>query len=123
MPTDLLSTHQVYWLIVAKIHPGRAADFKAHSARLVASTLQENGALSYEWNLSPDGTHCHIYERYVDSDAVQVHGQRNAELVKQLYGLCTMESFTVYGAADAAVRERLGARGAVFMQPLGGFSR
>ena len=40
---------------------------------MVTSTLDESGTRGYEWFLSEDGGHCHINERYADSDAVMAH--------------------------------------------------
>jgi quinol monooxygenase YgiN len=119
---DLTASNMVSWMIRLKIHPGREADFLAQSAKLIESTRHETGALNYEWSLGADGV-CHIYERYVDSAAVKIHGQRNAELVKELWEMATYESFVVYGSPDEEVRQRLAGRKAVFMRPLGGFSR
>jgi quinol monooxygenase YgiN len=123
MPTtDLVSSQVVGWIISLKINPGREADFKAHSAKLVESTRQELGALNYEWSLNDEGLGL-IYERYADSDAARTHSQRNAELVKQLWTMATTQSLTLYGSPDEEVQTRMGARGAVYLKPLGGFGR
>ena len=120
--TDLASSKIVGWIISLKINPGREADFKAHSAKLVESTRQETGALNYEWSISEDGTGL-IYERYADSDAARTHSQRNAELVKQLWTLASLQNITLYGSPDEEVQTRMAARGAVYLKPLGGFAR
>ncbi len=119
MPTNWTDSKNVAWVVAL----GSEAAFKAQAAKLVESTRQETGALHYEWSLSADGTRCHIYERYADSEAVLIHGERNAELIKQLVEFCTRESFTVYGTPNAAAQEWLATRNAVILKPLDGFAR
>ena len=119
----LTDTKEIYWLFALKVIPGQEEAFRKISARLVASTSEETGCMNYEWNLSPDGTLCHIYERYVDAEAVKVHRQRNGEMVKELLTTATPVSFALYGGLTDEIRELYAGRNPLFMEPLGGFAR
>ncbi len=113
----------VFWILEADIHAGHLDNLKALMGEMVAGTKRdEAGALNYEWSLSDDGTGL-IYERYADSDAARIHSQRNAELVKHLWTMATLQSLTLYGSPDEEVQTRMAARGAVYLKPLGGFAR
>ena len=112
----------VYWIVAVKVHPGQEAKFKEISAQLIELTRAEEGTLSYEWNLGEDGT-CHIYERYVDSAAVMLHGKRSASLVGQLFAVSTLLGFTIYGSPSDEVKQMLAGENPVYLKPLGGFSR
>ena len=119
----LTETKEVYWLFTLKVNPGQEEAFRKISAKLIASTQEETGAMNYEWSLSPDGSTCHIYERYVDSEAVKIHRQRNGELVKELMTTATAVSFALYGAPSDEVKALMAGRDPLFMQPLGGFAK
>jgi len=116
---------QVSWMLDLEIQPGRDADFRALMAEMVSATqANEAGTLDYEWSVSEDGRRCHLFERYVDSDATMTHlatfGERFAarflEILKPV-------GFVVYGSPSAVVREALAAFGPAYMQTVGGFSR
>jgi quinol monooxygenase YgiN len=120
---SLTTTKEVYWVLALKINPTQESRFREISAQLVESTQGEVGCLNYEWSLSEDGGTCHVYERYVDSDAVRIHRQRSGAIVKQLMALVTRLSFTLYGSPDADLKQMLADRTPQIMQPLGGFGR
>ena len=64
----------VYWVLELDVQAGRENDFRALMAEMVGTTqANEPGTLNYEWSTSADGKRCHIYERYVDSEAVMTH--------------------------------------------------
>ena len=119
----LTESKEVYWLLVLKITPGQESEFKAISAKLVELTKSEAGALNYEWSLSEDGQVCHVYERYADSGAVKIHGQRSHDLVGQLLAVSTPVSFALYGAPDEEVKAMFAGLKPIFTKPLGGFGR
>jgi quinol monooxygenase YgiN len=120
---SLTNSEEVYWLLALKITPGQEAKFKELSAKLVESTKEEEGCLNYEWSLTPDGGTCHIYERYVDSAAIKIHGERSHVLVGQLMGVSTPVSFALYGAPDDEVKRDMAGLNPMLMKPLGGFGR
>lgn len=119
----LTKSDEVYWVLMLKINHGQETQFKATSAKLIASTEQESGCLNYEWSLSADGGTCHIYERYVDSEAVKIHRERNGAMVGELLKSATALSFTLYGSPSEEVKQLMAARNPILMTPLGGFGR
>jgi quinol monooxygenase YgiN len=117
------TSQDVYWLLALKINPGQAAEFKALSERLIESSQEEPGTLHYEWSLSEDGEVCHVHERFADSAAVKIHGQRSHELVGKLMTVSKPLSFALYGAPDAEVKQMFAAMNPLLTKPLGGFGR
>ena len=119
-----MNTH-VWWILEVRVGEGQESDFRALMAEMVAATeANEPGTLGYEWSTSADGGLCHIYERYVDCEAVMTHlttfGDKYAERFAQV-----VEPFrtVVYGSPDAAVKEALADLNPIYMQPAAGFSR
>ena len=116
---------QVYWILELNIQAGKEADFRKLMDEMVAATLaNEPGTLNYEWSTSDDGKACHIFERYVDSDATMVHmanfGQNYAARFMEIL---SPTQFTVYGSPNQTVTEALADFGITVMQSAGGFSR
>ncbi len=121
--TNFGDTRQVYWIITGEINPGQEAAFRAICARLVESTKAEPGALNYEWSIAEGSRTFHIYERYVDSEAVKFHRANASEILKELYAVATPKSFTLYGAPSDELKQALAARHPLTMVPHNGFSR
>lgn len=114
----------VAWVLELKIKDGQIDAFRSLMDEMVASTKNEPGALNYEWHIDTSGEIVHIYERYVDSAAVQAHSATFREkFAARFMSVADMTRMTVYGKPNEAVRETLGRGIAVFMQPLGGFTR
>lgn len=115
----------VYWTLELEVAPGSDADFRALMAEMVKITRdQEPGALNYEWSTSPDGRVCHIYERYVDSNATLKHLESfTANFAERFLAILKPTRFVVYGAPNEAVREALAGFAPVYMQSADGFSR
>ena len=116
---------QVYWMLELDVQAGNEVDFRTLMDEMVAATLaNEPGALNYEWSVSEDGRVCHIFERYVDSDATMVHlanfGQTYAARFMELL---SPTRFTLYGSPSQQVKDALAGFGISIMQPVGGFSR
>jgi quinol monooxygenase YgiN len=106
------------------VREGALDEAKALVSEMVEATRQEPGALTYEYFLSDDGSACHIYERYVDSDAVMAHlGNFGANFADRFMACFEPTSFSVYGPASADVHQALEAFGAVHLGVLDGFSR
>jgi quinol monooxygenase YgiN len=108
-----------------QVAPGRQADLHALMQEMAAATeANEPGTLDYEWSLSEDGTTCHLYERYVDCAAAEIHmatfGERYAA---RFMALLTPTRVFLYGSPNAAIRDGLAAVGAVYFAPAAGFSR
>ena len=64
----------IHWLLELTIKEGEFETFKTLMNDMVAATnANEPDTTHYEWFVSKDKNVCHIYERYVDSDAAMTH--------------------------------------------------
>ncbi len=117
--------NNVSWILELRVREGREKEFRSLMIEMVAATkANESGTLAYEWSTSPEGSVCHIYERYADSAAVMTHlatfGEKYAGRFEQLLEpLRTV----VYGSPSAAVKEGLADLNPIYMLPAAGFSR
>lgn len=118
-----MSKH-VYWMLELDLHAGRKDDFHALMDEMVKATREnEPGALGYEWSLSADGTRCHIFEHYANSEATMVHlGNFSDRFAGRFLDILSPTKFVVYGSPDQQVRDALAPFGAIYMQPVGGFT-
>ncbi len=119
-----MSNH-VYWIIEANVAEGKLAELKELMAVMSAATeADEPGALNYEWSLSADETVCHIFERYVDSDATMIHmGNFGSKFAKSFMGVLKPTSCILYGNPDERVQKAMAPMGAVVMTAAAGFSK
>jgi quinol monooxygenase YgiN len=115
----------VYWVLELAVQPGRLNDLRRVMHDMVeAASTHEPGTLNYEWNVSDDGTVCHIYVRYRDSAAVMTHMRAfGTKFTARFMELVTITRFTVYGSPNAEVKAALAAYGPVYLAPFGGFKR
>lgn len=118
-------TDVVSWNLQVSIKEGQLEDFRALMNEMVAATrADEPGTLGYEWFVSPDGTACHIYERYTNSAAVMAHlGNFGAKFADRFLGCVQPTALWVYGEPTDEVRTALGGFGAEYLGSFGGFSR
>jgi len=114
----------VSWSLQMTVRDGQLEEAKALVPEMVEATRSEPGALTYEYFLSHDGTSCHIYERYADSEAVLAHlGNFGSNFAERFMECFEPKSFSVYGPASDDVRGALDAFGAGYFNTLDGFSR
>lgn len=115
----------VSWMLELEVQPGRAKDLTVLMNEMIAATrANELGTLDYEWSLSADGSVCHIFERYTDSAAVMVHlGTFDEKYAGRFLKVLKPVRFVVYGSPSQDVKDALADFNAVYMQPVGGFSR
>jgi len=114
---------QIYWILEVAILPGQLENFRAVARDLIANTEPEPGTLGYEWALSDDGTVCHIYERYQNSDAVVAHVKGFGAYAERFIQACRPTRFHIYGSPSAEVKAMLADFSPVYFPLLGGFSR
>lgn len=116
-------SEQIYWILEVAILPGQLDNFRAVAGDLIAATEPEPGTLGYEWALNDDGTVCHIYERYQNSDALVAHVRSFGNFAERFMQACRPTRFHVYGTPNEAAKAALADFGPVYFSPLGGFSR
>jgi quinol monooxygenase YgiN len=114
---------QISWILQVAIHPGKLDDFRSVAKDLIAKTQSEPGTLDYEWNLSEDGTICHIFERYENAGALVTHVESFGAFAKRFMEACHPTRFHVYGTPNEAVKAALADLNPIYFTPLGGFSR
>lgn len=114
----------VSWNLQMSVQDGQLDDARALMEEMVAATSEEQGTLAYEWFLSEDGTACHIYERYADSDAVMIHlGNFGSKFAERFLGCFKPASISVYGDPSVEARAALDNFGANYLEWFGGFNR
>ena len=117
--------HHVIWTLDMQVAPGRQEDLRALMHEMATATeANEPGTLDYEWSLSEDGTICHLFERYADCAAAEIHmATFDEKYAARFMALLTPTRVTLYGRPNAAIRAGLAPFGAVYMAPAAGFSR
>ena len=115
----------VFWNLELEIKSGRYDDLVALMSEMSTKTLEhEPDTLNYEWFISDDKQTCHIYERYINSEAVLTHlGNFQTHFAERFFDILDAERFMVYGKVSDTVRGALASIGAQFMDRLGGFTR
>ena len=118
-------TATISWILELKINAGEFDAFKEVMTDMVAAAkTNEPGTTHYEWFVNEDKNQCHLYERYVNSDAVLVHLNNFEEHFSERF-LATVEptGLVVYGDPSSEARDALADFGAVIMSEIGGFAR
>lgn len=118
-------TNHVSWLLTLNIQAGQQQAFRALMNEMVSATrADEPGTLDYEWSLTDDGTQCHLFERYADSDAAMAHlGNFGSKYADRFMAVLTPVGFTIYGTPSPAVKEALAGFNPTYLSPAAGFSR
>jgi len=115
---------QIYWILEVAILPGQLENFRAVARDLITATEPEPGTLGYEYALNDDGTVCHIYERYQNSDAVVTHAQSFGNFADRFLQACRPTRFHVYGTLNEEAKAALTDFDPVYFSTLlGGFNR
>ena len=114
----------VAWIIELAVKDGQLGTFEELMREMVDGTSVEPGTLAYEWYVSADSGTLHIFEKYVDSEAMITHVNGFLEKWAARFMECVdITRFVVYGDPSPAAREILDGWRAVYMGPWGGFSR
>lgn len=108
---------QVAWNIQMSVREGRMDDARALMTEMVESTRREPGALIYDWYLAPDGSACHIDERYVDSGAALVHLEHLGAFAERFLACFQPTSLSVYGEPSDEARAALVGFAATYLEP------
>lgn len=117
--------NNIAWVFELTLKEGKLEELKKVMAKLSEiAEKEEEGTLNYEWTLSQDGKKCHVYERYIDSEAAVLHlNKLIANNVDKVMALGDITYFIVYGNPSEECRKILDGLGAVYMEFIGGFSR
>ncbi len=114
----------VSWMLEVAVKPGELENFRALMSEMVDTTRREEGTLAYDWSISDDGSECHIYERYADSDAVMIHlASFGKNFADRFLAAVDPTRLVVYGGPNEAVKEGLSGFAPVYLEPFGGFFR
>jgi quinol monooxygenase YgiN len=115
----------VFWLLEVSIKSGELDNFKALINEMVEGTqADEPNAMNFEFFISEDEKSCHIYERYSDSAAVMTHlGNFGGKFAERFMALVDPTRMVVYGNPSDEAKKALSGFGALFLTPIGGFTR
>jgi quinol monooxygenase YgiN len=115
----------IEWVLELRVQEGQGDKVRPLLEEMVAATERdEPGALTYEYYMPEEGGTCTVLERYADSAAAMTHlGNFGAHFADRFLACFAPERFTVYGPADAALREALAGFGATHQARVAGFSR
>jgi len=89
----------VTFVVDLNIHEGKLDQFENIAQAMTAGTLEEAGALGYEWFMSADRKRCRLLETYADAKAVLAHctGPVVGKLVAKMLETSSITGFEVYG--------------------------
>jgi quinol monooxygenase YgiN len=120
-----MSKQTVRFALDLTIHDGKLEVFEDISQVMTSRTLNEPGALEYEWYFSSDRKRCRLIEVYADADAMLKHlmGPVVQELVPKILEVSSISRFEVYGDPGVTAGERLKAFGAEFFEFRQGLGR
>jgi quinol monooxygenase YgiN len=115
----------VYFIVDLAITEGKLEQFNETAESMVAGTLEEAGALAYEFYLDTAQRQCRLVEIYSDSEAALSHskGRVVQELVPKLLEVSAITGFSVYGDLSADAAELLTQMGAQLFKTWRGFNR
>lgn len=118
-------TKNLFWIFELTIKEGQVDSLKKLMAEMVDATQKnEQGTLAYEWTISEDNKKCHIHERYVDSEATLTHlATFTSKYAARLMETGDATGFVVYGNPTVEAKKILDGFNAVYMMPIGGFTR
>jgi quinol monooxygenase YgiN len=95
----------VFFVVELDVQPGQLDDLREVAQEMVElAQHNEPATLNYEYFLSDDGARCHIYERYVDSNALLSHSLSFPEELQQRAQAFRPLRLTAYGNVPHTVR-------------------
>lgn len=127
-----MGKQNVFFVVELEVKPDQIGDLKEVAAEMVGlAEANEPGTLNYEYFYNEDAGVCHIYERYVDPSALQVHSATFPEELQARGQAFRPLRLSAYGTLPEAVRmQRVDPISAAvpgftasFFEPLSGFAR
>ena len=114
----------VFWNLELSIKPGKLDDLNSLAGEMSDATkANEPNAIDYVWSIDGDNNDCHIFERYMDSDAVRTHLGNFQAFAERFFDCMDIKAFNVYGNPDPALIEAMSAMGCRFYGRFSGFER
>src|SRR5262245_13997901 len=108
MSKKLPPPEEIFWNYEVEIYTGKNEEFVSLARDLMASMEDEPGTVEYRYSLNANGSMCHIYERYRDSDGLIAHADNFGRAFSERFTeACSPSRFSVYGAPDDRVRSIL----------------
>src|SRR5215470_18478504 len=88
---------EISWIFVVEVNPDALDDITALIKEMVETNrAAEPETLGYLWFITADGRFVHVYERYTNSEAAQLHLTRFAEnFASRLLTLSRVAGLTV----------------------------
>jgi len=119
------SSEHVSWVLEVTVREGRDANLRNLMAEMCTATQRdEPETLDYEWFLSDDGRRLHLYERYANSAAAELHATAfNAHYAGRFFDILQFERIVLYGAPSQAIRDAFAPFGCKVLAQANGFSR
>ena len=97
----------IFFVVELEVKPGQVEDLESVARDMVSvARKDEPGTLNYEYFLSDDRTTCHIYERYVNPEALLRHGLTGSDELNKRGQAFRPVRLTVYGKVTEEVREK-----------------
>lgn len=120
-----MSNKEISWHVTLSINPGCLGKLQELTKEMVREAELESGLLVFERFINAQGTECHVYERYVDSQAAIDHLNTFAgKFSEQFSELIERNEFVVLGSPNAALKHLLDGFGATkYLSHLSSYSR
>jgi quinol monooxygenase YgiN len=113
----------IYWIASGSIKPGKFEEFLTVSEQMAKVTAEEEGSISYEFNVSEDRTQVHVFEHFRDDAAAVHHLTVTLPLFGEAYGeTASIDGLVVYGTPQGQAKEILDSLGSVYFTPVSGFA-
>ena len=116
-------SENIIWTKEGTIKEGQREALLSLMVEMVVIVESHEGALNYEWTLSPDGKNLHVYERYLDAEAATVHLETQAMFAVRFMTMVDITRFTVFSNLTPELKEAVAQMNPVYMAPIGGFAK
>ncbi|MDH6532280.1 hypothetical protein M2119_000517 [Aurantimicrobium minutum] len=118
-----LMREDIYWIASGNIKPGKYEEFLTVIEQMAQVTRDEEGSISYEFNVNEDHTVVQVFEHFRDDAAAVHHLTVTLPLFGEAYGeTASIDGLVVYGAPQGEAKEILDSLGSVYLRPVGGFT-
>ncbi len=117
-----MSKH-IHWQLEVRIKEGKQQQFREFFTKMVGLTQPEAETLIYEWYFSPDGTVCHIHERFADSEALLLHGESFGQHADEFFAITETVRMSIHGSPSEQARQAIAGFHPEYFELAAGFHR